>query len=277
MENETSILQGQVAIVTGGGRGIGQAIAQALATAGAKVAVAARSADQLAQAVEKIVQSDGHALALPVDVTDLPAVKQMVAQVEEELGPVDILVNNAGYGGRPGPVRETDAEAWWQVMAVNLQGPFLCAQAVLAGMTSRRRGRIINVSSGTSLGPWINVSAYAVSKAALNRFTENLALETADDRIAVFALDPGMVRTAMVEELLTAEWEKWDNLAARLLEEGYDVPPERAAELTVAMASGKADVLSGRYISIHDDLDEMVAQAQRIQEEELYLLRMKSL
>lgn len=277
MAKETNILQGQVAIVTGGGRGIGQAIAQALAAAGAKVAVAARSADQLARTVEQIEQFNAHALAVPVDVTDLDKVRQMVAQVEEELGPVDLLVCSAGFGGRPGPVRETDPEAWWQVMAVNLQGPFLCAQAVLPTMRSRGRGRIINVSSGTSLDPWINVSAYAVSKAALNRFTENLALETADDNIAVFAIDPGMVRTAMVEELLTPEWKKWDNLAVHLLEEGYDVPPDRAAELTLALASGKADVLSGCYISIHDDLEEMVAQARRIQDEELYLLRMKRL
>lgn len=277
MDSETDILLGQVAIVTGGGRGIGQAIAQALATAGAKVAIAARSADQLAQTIEQIKRSGATALPLTVDVTDLQGVQQMVAQVEEELGPVDLLVNNAGFAGRPGPVRETDAETWWRVMAVNVQGPFLCAQAVLAGMTSRRRGRIINVSSGISLGPWRYASAYAVSKAALNRFSENLALETADDNIAVFAIDPGMVRTAMVDELLSAEWEKWDNLASRLLKEGHDVPPERAAQLTVALASGKADVLTGRFIGIEDDLDEMVTKAHSIQEEELYLLRMKTL
>jgi len=272
-----NILEGQVAIVTGGGRGIGRAIALALATAGAKVAVAARSANQLIETVQQIELSGGHALALAVDVTDSQGVKRMVIQIEEQLGPVNLLVNNAGMGGRAGPIRETDAETWWQVLDVNVRGPFLCAQAVLPGMTSRRQGRIVNISSGASLGPWPYVSAYAISKAALNRFSETLALEAADDSIAVFSLDPGLVRTAMTDQTASAEWKKWDDQIPRMFEEGLESPPEMAAQLTVALASGKADILTGRLISISDDLDEMVAQARRIQEEELYLLRMKGL
>ncbi|MDQ2998374.1 MAG: SDR family oxidoreductase, partial [Chloroflexota bacterium] len=162
-----NILEGQVAIVTGGGRGIGRAIALALATAGAKVAVAARSTNQLAETVQQIEQSGGHALALTVDVADSQGVEQMVTQIEEQLGPVDLLVNNAGIGGRSGSIRATDAETWWRVLDVNVRGPFLCAQAVLPGMTTRRQGRIVNISSGASLGPWPYVSAYAISKAAL--------------------------------------------------------------------------------------------------------------
>ncbi len=277
MENKTNILEGQVAIVTGGGRGIGQAIAQALAVAGVQVAVVARSTDQLAQTVQKIEQSGGRALALTVDVTDAVSVQQMAKQVETELGQVDLLVNNAGIVGQSGPIRETDSEIWWRVMNVNLRGPFLCSQAVLPGMTTRRRGCIINVSSGVSHGPWRHSSAYAISKAALNRFTENLALETADDNIAVFALAPGVVRTAITDLAFTPEWQKWDEVIARLFEEGHESPPEKAAQLVVTLASGKADALTGRLIDISDDLDEMVAQSQRIREEELYLLRMKSL
>jgi NAD(P)-dependent dehydrogenase (short-subunit alcohol dehydrogenase family) len=272
-----NMLAGQVAIVTGGGRGIGRAIAVALASAGAKVAVAARSTNQLVETVQQIEQSGGRALALAVDVTDSQGVKQMVTQIEEQLGPVKLLVNNAGMGGRAGPIRGTDAETWWQVLDVNVRGPFLCAQAVLPGMTTRRQGRIVNISSGASLGPWPYVSAYAISKAALNRFSETLALEVADDNITVFSLNPGLVRTAMTDQATTAEWKKWDDRIPRLFEEGLESPPDMAAQLTVALASGKADILTGRLISISDDLDEMVAQARRIQEEELYLLRMKSL
>ena len=112
---------------------------------------------------------------------------------QKVLGPIDLLVNNTGFAGRSGPVRETDVDTWWRVMEVNLWGTVLCVQAVLAGMTSRRKGRIINTSSGVSLGPWRHVSAYPVSKAAINRFTENLALETADNNIALFVLDPVML------------------------------------------------------------------------------------
>ena len=248
MENETSILQGQVAIVTGGGRGIGQAIAQALATAGAKVAVAARSADQLAQAVEKIVQSDGHALALPVDVTDLPAVKQMVAQVEEELGPVDILVNNAGYGGRPGPVRETDAEAWWQVMAVNLQGPFLCAQAVLAGMTSRRRGRIINVSSIVGQMGVPGTVAYSASKAGLLGLTRTLAAENATKNITVNALALGYFEVGMINVIKP---EVQDQIRAKIPMKRLGHP--RNVELAIRFLI-ESDYVTGAVININGGL-----------------------
>ena len=277
MENQRDILAGQVAIVTGGGRGIGRAIAQALALAGAQVAVVARTTEQLAQTVGLIEQAGDHALALSLDVTDARRVQHMVQQVETELGPVDLLVNNAGMIIQPKPIVETDAEMWWRVLDVNLRGPFLCAKAVLPGMTARRRGRIINVTSGLGAFAPPYKSAYAISKGALNRFSEILAAETAKDHIAVFAMDPGMVRTALLEQNLDPEWQKWDNMTRRLLEAGHDVPPEPAGQLALALASGKADSLTGRQITIRDDLDEMITQAQRIREEELYVLRMKTL
>jgi NAD(P)-dependent dehydrogenase (short-subunit alcohol dehydrogenase family) len=275
MANELNTLEGQVALITGGGRGIGQAIALALAAQGVAVAVAARSEHQLAETVAQVEQLGGRALAFPVDVTDQQVVEQMVAQVEEALGPVDLLVNNAALVGQAGPMHGAGAEAWWRVMEVNLRGPFLCSQAVLPGMMARRRGRIVNVSSGVSDMAWANVSAYAISKAALNRFSEILALESAAHNIAVFALDPGTVRTAMAEQGLSAEWQQWDDLLLRIFAEGRDVPPERAAQLTVALASGKADVLSGRFVSVKYDLEQMIEQAQRIQDESLYLLRLR--
>ncbi len=278
MADEQKMLTGQVALVTGGGRGIGRAIALALATEGAAVAVAARSENQLAETVTQVEQRGGCAAAFPMDVTDSQGVQSMVAQIEKTLGPVDLLVNNAAMGGESvGPVAETDATAWWRVIEVNLRGPFLCCQAVLPGMTARQRGRIVNVSSGASLAPWAYVSAYAISKTALTRFSETLAQETAAANITVFAIMPGLVRTAMTELTFSPEFRKWDETIPREFAEGGGVPPERAAQLTVALASGKADVLTGCLISINDDLDKMVAQAQHIQENELCVLRMSRL
>ena len=148
MANE---LVGQVALVTGGGRGIGRAIAQALATAGAAIAVTARSEDQLRETVALIERAGGRALALPADVTDRQAVEHLVADIERQLGPVDVLVNNAGIVGPLGPLWEADPEAWRRCLDVNLYGAFLCARAVLPGMVARRRGRIINMSTAISI------------------------------------------------------------------------------------------------------------------------------
>jgi NAD(P)-dependent dehydrogenase (short-subunit alcohol dehydrogenase family) len=270
-------LHGQVAIVTGGGRGIGRAMAFALAESGAAVAVVARSPDQIEETVSAIRRNGGCALALPVDVTDEAAVEGMVAAVEQQLGPVDLLVNNAAFLGQAGPIWEVDSEIWWRVMDVNLRGCFLCSRAVLPGMTARRRGRIVNVSSGASNNPWRYMSSYAISKAALNRFSEILALETADYQVAVFAMNPGLVRTAMTDQTFSPEWQKWDDLIPRLMDKGSDIPPERAAHLLLRLAAGEADSLSGRMINIHEDLDKMIAQLALIQAENLYVLRLSSL
>ena len=121
------------------------------------------------------------------------------------------------------------------------------------------------------------MSAYAISKTAINRFSEILALETARDNITVFAVDPGTVRTAMTDYALTPDVRKWDDLIPRIFAEGHDVPPDRAAQLTVVLASGKADALSGRLIGVHDDLDEMISQAQRIKDEKLYVFQLHRL
>jgi len=269
-------LNGQVAIVTGGGRGIGRAMAQALARAGAAVAVVARTAEQLAETAALIEEAGGRAVAFPADVTDQRAIERTVAQVEEQLGSLDLLVNNAGVGGPIGPAWENDPEAWWRSIDVNVRGPFLCSRAVLPGMVARRRGRIVNVT-GVASTPWPYASALALSKTALLRFSENLAAETKEHGVSVFAIHPGLVRTAMTEGgAESPEIEKWlgDGLR-RALAEGHDVPAERAADLVLFLASGQADALSGCFISVDSDVAEMVRRAQEIQQDDLYRLRLR--
>lgn len=192
-------LGGQVAIVTGGGPGIGRAIALALARAGAAVAVVARSSDQLAETVSLIEGAGGRAISSPADVTDEQAIEQMVNGVERQLGPVDVLVNNAGVLGPIGPIWQIDAAEWWRCIDINLRGPFLCSRAVLPGMIARRRGRIITTASGGGLGP-SPYGAYGISKAAVMRLSENLAAETREHGVSVFAIHPTFVRTAMSDD-----------------------------------------------------------------------------
>jgi NAD(P)-dependent dehydrogenase (short-subunit alcohol dehydrogenase family) len=196
-------LEGQVALVTGAGRGIGRAIALALSDAGAAVALCARCEDEVTRVAGEIAERQGHGLAVRCDVTDRQEVEGMVAAVEGAIGPVDLLVNNAGQFGPVGPLAATDPDDWWQALEVNLRGPLYCARAVLPGMLARGRGRIVNVSSGVGLAAIPMLSAYVVSKTALYRLSENLAAETRGHGVMVFAIDPGLVRTATSESALS--------------------------------------------------------------------------
>ncbi len=258
-------LMGQGAVVTGAGRGIGRAIAQALARAGARVAVAARSRDQLDETVASIQKQDGYAVALAMDVTNPGAVERTVREAERQLGAIDLLVNNAGIGGDEGPIWAGHAEEWWRTLEVNLRGPFLCARAVLPGMVARRRGRIINVASNSGTRPSADYSAYSVSKAALLRLTDCLAAMTKAYGIGIFAISPGLVRTDMTRDLPV-----WRGVP----DPGW-VPPERAGELCVFIGVGKADALSGRYLHVLDDVNGMVKRAGEIERDDLYALRLR--
>ncbi|MFP4056394.1 MAG: SDR family NAD(P)-dependent oxidoreductase [Candidatus Brocadiia bacterium] len=189
-------LEGKVALVTGGGRGIGRAIALALAREGAAVAVTARSADQLDHTAQLLREAGSPALAVPADVAQPDQVRRMADQVARELGPVDILVNNAGMA-RFAPVLEAKAEDWRRMFEVNLLGAFLCTQAVLGSMVQRGRGWIINVSSSAGVKGYPRQSGYCASKHGLIGFAKALALETQPHGIRVHTICPGAVDTAM--------------------------------------------------------------------------------
>src|SRR5689334_5674677 len=135
-----SNLQGQVAVVTGAGRGIGRGVALAFAQAGAKVAVLARTRSEIDETAALIEKSGGVAQPFAVDVTDTAGLFAAIEKVEAALGSVDVLVNNAGLLGRIGPIVESDPDEWWRVFEVNVRGPMLCTRAVLPGMLSRGRG-----------------------------------------------------------------------------------------------------------------------------------------
>jgi NAD(P)-dependent dehydrogenase (short-subunit alcohol dehydrogenase family) len=271
-------LNGQVALVTGGGRGIGRAVAQTLAAAGASVAVLSRSPDELAETVRLIQQHGGKALSFPADVTVAQEVRTAIETIEQKLGPVDLLINNAGAIKPFGPVWETNAEEWWRGMEVNVRGPVLCSAAVLPAMVARRRGRIINVASRAGIVSMPFYTSYVTSKTALIRFTECLALETKQHGLAVFAISPGTVRTAMTEYSLNSqEGQKWLPWFRQIFDKNIDVPADRPAQLMLALALGRADALSGRCLSIYDDVDALVKDAATIQEKNLYSLKMEGI
>lgn len=266
-------LDGQIAMVTGAGRGIGRAIALALSDAGAAVAVCARSQEEVTRVADEIADREGRALAVRCDVTHRREVEDLVSAVETKIGPVDLLVNNAAQPGPIGPLAATDPDEWWQTLEVNVRGPLYCTRAVLPSMLSRGHGRIINISSGAGFAAWPMVSAYVVSKAALYRLSESLAAETREHGVMVFAISPGLVRTAMTEWGLSCGEPSVEQFFADAFASEADVSAEAAAALVAYLATGAADALSGRNIDVSDDVAQMVVRAAEIEEHDLYVMR----
>jgi NAD(P)-dependent dehydrogenase (short-subunit alcohol dehydrogenase family) len=248
-------LQGQVALVTGGGRGIGRNVALELAAAGARVAVAARSRDEIVETAQEI-----NGLAIECDVSDRVSVEHMVRLAESELGPIDLLVANAGISIDEDAAWELDPADWWRVFEVNVLGVYLCCRAVIPGMLERGRGRIVNVASGAAYLFGSKSTAYSASKAAVHRFSETLANQLEPHGIPVFSISPGLVRTRMTDSSDDLPW----------------TPPELAPRLVRALASGRLDRLAGRYLHAeHDDVDDLAVRAGEIVENDLNAIRLR--
>ena len=198
-------LSGKVALVTGSGRGIGRAIARQLVEAGARVALVARSVDQLEATAEAIRDAGGLGVVVPTDLADQAAVVSAAERVNEQLGPVDILVSNAGRVQPVGSTLGISLTDWARVFAVNVTAPLQLAQLLAPGMRDRGWGRIVNVSSGITAHPEQapGLNAYAASKAALDAHSRNLASELSGTGVTVNLFWPGSVDTAMQEAVRT--------------------------------------------------------------------------
>jgi 3-oxoacyl-[acyl-carrier protein] reductase len=243
-----------VALVTGGGRGVGAHVARVLAHDGWNVIVAARTRGQ----VDEVARETG-GRALELDVSSPESVDEAFAAA----GPVDLLVNNAGISGATASFLDETPEDWWRVFEVNVRGAFLCCRAAVPAMIERGGGRIVNVASGAAYLPaaGIQSTAYGPSKAALHRFSELLALQLAPRNVFVFSISPGLVRTAMTESFGDdAPW----------------TPPECAPALVRKLASGRYDALAGRYLHAeHDDLDDLLARIDEVRERDLNAIRLR--
>ena len=190
-------LKDKVALITGGGRGIGKAIAMAYAREGAKMAICARTASELEQTVAELRSLGAEAEGWTCDVALEEPVKEFVAGTHKRFGRIDILVNNAGVMTRPTPITELEVRKWDYTMAVNLRGLFLITQAVLPIMIKQKSGSIINVSSTIGRGAYANFIAYATSKWGLEGFSQTLAAEARSSNIRVNSVEPGYVATKL--------------------------------------------------------------------------------
>ena len=190
-------LKDKVAVITGGGRGIGKAIAMHYAREGAKLALCARTGAELDQTVKELRALNSEAEGWVCDVSLEAPVKEFIANTQNKFGRVDVLVNNAGVMTRPTPMNEIDVKKWDYTIAVNLRGPFLVTQAVLPMMMRQKSGSIINLSSMIGRGAYANFLAYATSKWGLEGFSQTLAAEARPYNIRVNSVEPGYVATKL--------------------------------------------------------------------------------
>jgi len=274
-------LDGAVALVSGGGRGLGRFLAERLVDAGARVALIGRSEASLEEAAASIRARGGIVATAVADVTDIERTRAAVAAVTEQLGPIDVLVNNAGINGPMGPLWETDPAEWWRAVEINFGGAYMLTSAVLPGMVSAGRGRVISITSQAAVHRWPLVSSYAAAKAAVVKLTETLAAELKPHGVSVFSFDPGLLPIGLSEAALastagpeTAEGQVFGWIKARLAA-GRGADPEIAAGWVVNLAAGRGDALSGRHMNVGDDLDDLLARIDDIKRNKLHLLALR--
>jgi len=240
-------LSGRRALITGGGSGLGFAIAQGLARAGAEVIVNGRSVDKL-ESAKRALAAEGFAVhAAPFDVTVSELVSGAIEDIERRLGPLDIVVNNAAVNRRA-PLADFSDEQWRAVMTANLDAPFYVARAVVPGMQTRRRGKIINICSLASDIGRPNIVPYAASKGGLRMLTRALAVELAPFNVQVNGIAPGFFKTEMNAVLIAdTDFSAW--VAKRTPAGRWGDPPE-VAGAAVFLASDAADYVTGHILYV---------------------------
>jgi len=240
-------LHGRVALVTGAYRGLGFAIAQGLAEAGATVVLNGRKAELLASAAKTLTDAGRRASTCVFDVTDGDAVRAGIAAVEREHGALDILVNNAGIQRR-NPLVDFKRQDWDDVIATNLTAPYLVAQAALPGMIARKSGKIVNIASLMSELARPTVVPYTAAKGGVRQLTRGMAVELAPHNIQVNAISPGYFATEMNRALIdNAEFNAW--VCKRTPAGRWGEPPEIAG-LAVFLCSAAANYITGQLITI---------------------------
>lgn len=246
-------LRDKVCLVTGGGRGIGRAIALALAREGAKVAVGGRTPSTLEETAKALGEGG---LAIPLDVASEASVKACFEEVNRRLGPVEILVNNAGIA-TTAPVHKASLEDWQRTLEINLTGTFLCMREALPSMIERGYGRILNIASTAAKAGFKYTAAYAASKHGVLGLTRSAAMETAKRGITVNAICPGWTETDMltqatlnIQNVTGMEAAKAKETLAKMNPMGRIITPEEVAEVTLFLCRPEASAITGQAWSV---------------------------
>jgi 3-oxoacyl-[acyl-carrier protein] reductase len=265
-------LEDKVCLITGAGRGIGEAIALAFARHGAILVLCSRTAKELQRTALKTTKAGSITVTFRVDVSDFEQISNMVEQTVSRFGRIDVLINNAGIYGPIGPIWKNDISLWRETIATNLFGPVHCIRAVVPHMIQSGGGKIVNVTGGGE-GAFPRFSAYACSKSAMVRLTETLAEELREYNIQVNAIAPGAVNTRLLDEVLDAGINAGDFYEkAKRQKASGGVAPEKAARLAAFLASSDSGTLTGRLLSaVWDDWENL--DIESIMDSSLYQVR----
>ncbi len=269
-------LDGETVLITGGGRGIGEATAHAFARAGANLVLMARTQSEIERVAVQTAAWGAMSLAVAGDVSRREDVERMVNAAVKKFGRADVLVNAAGIYGPIGPLVENDMEEWAKAIEINLLGTVYSMHAVLPHMIARRKGVVINFSGGGAVSPFPRFSAYSTSKAAVVRLTETVAEEVKEFGIRVNAIAPGAVNTRLLDQVLAAGEQagKEFHAKARQQKANGGTLPEKAAELAVFLALPAAAGVTGRLISaLWDDWKSLPEHAEELDRSAMFTLR----
>lgn len=273
-------LNGKIALITGANQGFGLEIAHKYVNAGASVVICARDSDLLANTQKELVKGVAPKQiieAITTDVSDLQSVEHLVKTTLQRFGRIDILVNNAGIYGPMGRSEEVDWAQWVRAIEINLFGSILMCRAVLPIMKKQQSGKIIQLSGGGATNPMPNISAYAVSKAAIVRFAETLAEEVRGFNIDVNAIAPGALNTRLLDEVLTAGPDKvgqtfFDRSIKQKESGGAGL--EQGAELALFLASDASNGITGKLISaVWDNWEHWPEHLEDLNSSDVYTLR----
>ena len=274
----SNLLKDKVAIITGGNRGIGKAIAERFAQEGCNLMLASRTKSELEKTAESIRKEFPVFVSIcQTDIGNENEVTAMVQQTITEFGNIDILVNNAAVIGPMGEISQIDGKEFFNTIKNNIGGTIFCTKAVIPYMKSQKQGSIINLSGGGGLGPLPYYDAYSASKAAIVRLTENFSLELKEYNINVTAISPGAINTKMFEDQLRVDKKSigeknWQDLQSRLSTGGDLI--EKAPELALFIAIQNRKEFNGRVISaIWDNWDKISNQKGMIINTDVFQMR----
>lgn len=259
---------GTVVVLTGAGRGLGREFAGALASAGATLVLTGRDTTALDRTAGDARARGSDVTVLAGDLVDPDTMARVAAHTADRYGGADVLVNNAGQAGSIGPLWECDDAQWWDALEVNVRGTMRACRAVLPQMIAKGGGRVVNIVSAAGRERWPHLSAYSVSKAALIKLGDNLAAELRPHHVAVLNYHPGLVDAGLTRDHLDRGQvgDRWADLVLTWLQDqernGRLTRPADAARVLVRLVAGEADALSGRYLTVDDDLDDLLARVR---------------
>ena len=263
-------------LITGGGRGIGEAFAFAFAKEGANISLCARTLNELKKVQNKLKDFNTKIIIQEYDVANPQDGNNWINKTLLEFGKIDVLINNAGIYGPIGELVTNKIEDWVHTIEINLIGTFLCMKAILPSVIKQNSGVIINMSGGGALNPFPNFSAYGTSKAAIVRLTETIAEEVKKYNIRINAIAPGAVNTRLLDEALRAGETCGKDFLEKFQQQKKTggTPPEKAAELALFLASDEAKEITGKVIStVWDDWKSFHHALKNINGTSLYTMR----